>query len=101
MKNLGGPDLPTIGFGAGIERMIMALLNQSHMVPERTRQALYIIPLGPEAMAPSFSMARYLRLAGTICLVDLSGKKLKNAMQQADTVKAEYVLILGEKRRCS
>ncbi len=96
MKSLGGQDLPTIGFGAGIERMIQALLNQSHIVPERTRPALYIIPLGHEAMGPSFTLARYLRLAGTVCLIDLSGKKLKNAMQQADSVRAEYVIILGE-----
>ncbi len=96
MKSLGGQDLPTIGFGAGIERMIMALLNQSHLVPERLRPALYIIPLGDEAMAPSFTLARYLRLSGTICLIDLSGKKLQKAMQQADSLKAEYVIILGE-----
>ncbi|MCE5293658.1 MAG: histidine--tRNA ligase [Chlamydiales bacterium] len=96
MKNLGGQDLPTIGFGAGIERMIQALLNQSHLVPERPRPALYIIPLGDEAMGPCFTLARYLRLGGTVCLIDHSGKKLKNAMQQADTLRAEYVIILGE-----
>lgn len=96
MKSLEGPDLPTIGFGAGIERMILALLNQSHIVPERARPGLYIIPLGDEAMEPSFALARGLRLAGTSCLIDYSGKKLKNAMREADNVKAEYVLILGE-----
>ncbi len=96
MKSLGGQDLPTIGFGAGIERMIQVLLNQSHLVPERERPELYIIPLGEEAMGPSFTLARALRLTGTISLVDLSGKKLKNAMQQADNLKAKYVLILGE-----
>lgn len=96
MKQLGGQDLPTIGFGAGIERMILALINQSHLVPERPRPALYIIPLGEAAMAPCFSLARMLRTNGCVCLVDHSGKKLKNAMQQADNVRAEYVLILGE-----
>lgn len=96
MKSLGGQDLPTIGFGTGIERIIQALLNQSHLVPERPRPALYIIPLGTEAIAPSFTLARFLRLAGTVCLIDHSGKKLKNAMQQADNARAEYVLILGE-----
>lgn len=96
MKSLGGPDLPTIGFATGIERVIQALLNQSHLVPERPRPALYIIPLGEEAMAPCFSLARILRLTGCACLVDVSGKKLKNAMQQADASRAEYVIILGE-----
>ncbi len=96
MKMLGGPDLPTIGFGAGIERMILAMLHQSHLVPERPRPALYIIPLGDEAMEPAFSLTRQLRISGIVSLVDYSGKKLKNAMQQADSLKAEYVLILGE-----
>lgn len=96
MKSLGGPDLPTIGFATGIERVIQALLNQSHFVPERTKPALYVIPLGEQAMGPCFKLVRNLRSIGTVCLLDISGKKLKSAMQQADNVEAEYVLVLGE-----
>lgn len=96
MKSLGGQDLPTIGFATGIERVIQALLNQSHFVPEREKPALYIIPLGDACMNAAFSLARRLRLDGIITLLDLSGKKLKGAMQQADNSEAEFVLVLGE-----
>lgn len=96
MKSLGGPDLPTIGFAMGIERVIQALLAQSHFVPERAKPALYIIPLGEEAMGPCFQLARSARLEGVICILDVSGKKLKSAMQQADSFQAEFVAVIGE-----
>jgi len=96
MKSLGGPDLPTIGFATGIERVIQALLNQSHFVPERTKPSLYVIPLGEASLEPCFKLVRALRLEGTVCLLDISGKKLKSVMQQADNVEAEYVLVMGE-----
>lgn len=97
LKSLGGPDLPSSGFGMGIERIIQALLNQNTAsVPSIKRPALYLIALGEKAMLHAFGLARTLRINGIPCEIDLSGKKLKTAMQQADSVKAEFVLVLGE-----
>lgn len=96
LKSLGGPDLPSIGFAVGMERLIQALLHQEHPIPPIKGPSLYIIALGDEAQLAAFSLARTLRMGNVYCEVDLSGKKLKTAMQQANDLNAEFVLVLGE-----
>ena len=97
MKDLGGLDLPGLGFGSGIERIIQTVLHQHH---ERRLEAekpeLYIIPLGDAASFHAFSLIGEIRKEGIMCYLDTSGKKLKNAMQSADSSGAKYTLVLGE-----
>ncbi|MBS0654364.1 MAG: histidine--tRNA ligase [Verrucomicrobia bacterium] len=96
LKSLGGPDLPSSGYAIGIERLIQVLLQQSHFVPTMKRPLLYLIALGDSAMLHAFSLTRTLRKEGICCHLDLSGKKLKSAMQHADNLKAQFVIVLGE-----
>jgi histidyl-tRNA synthetase len=96
LKNLGGPDLPSLGFATGIERVIQALIHQGYQLPERPKPSLYIIPMGDGPQLAAFDLARRLRSDGLICFLDLSGKKVKSCMQQADKSRAEFVLVLGE-----
>jgi histidyl-tRNA synthetase len=96
LKSLGGPDLPSIGFAMGIERVLQVLLHQSQQLPERPRPSLYIIPLGDKPQLAAFELARAVRHEGIYCSLDVSGKKVKSCMQQADRANAEFVLVLGE-----
>jgi histidyl-tRNA synthetase len=96
LKSLGGPDLSSLGFATGIERVIQALLHQGLAMPERPTPRLYIIPLGAEPQLVGFELAQAVRKEGIQCIVDLSNKKLKSCMQQADRASAHFVLVLGE-----
>lgn len=96
LKELGGPELPSVGFGMGIERLIQSLLQQHLPIPDAPRPEIALIALGEEALLRAFELARILRKQGTRCHLDLSGKKLKNAMQQVDNLGVEFVLILGD-----
>lgn len=96
LKSLGGPDLPSIGFGTGIERIIQTLLHQKHEFRNPPKPQLYIIPLGESAIVQCFELAQKLRGRGVVCYLETSGKKLKNAMQQADSMGAEFTLVLGD-----
>jgi len=96
LKDLKGPDLPCIGFGCGLERVIQVLLKQKEHIPEKSRPCLYIIPLGEEAYLKSLDISLALRQDLLMCMVDTTGKKLKNALQKADALNAEFVLVLGE-----
>lgn len=96
IKDLGGPDLPSIGFATGIERIIQTLLRQNVGLPERPRTDLYVIPLGEQALYRTFSLVKELRQKGIVALQDMSGKKLKQAMQIASDIKAKFVIVLGE-----
>lgn len=96
MKDLGGPDLPTIGFGTGIERIIQTLLKQQIPMPPPYRPLLFVIPLGREAMKICFSLVHKLRQEGIAVQMDFSGKKVGKAMQLADKLKARYTIVIGE-----
>ncbi len=97
IKELGGPDLPSIGFATGLERIIQTCLRQEAPVPSRKRPDVYVIPLGQEALFTCFTLVKELRKRGIVCLQDMSGKKLKAAMACANDMKAEFTIVLGER----
>jgi histidyl-tRNA synthetase len=96
IKELGGPDLPTVGFGTGIERMIKTMIGQGVDIPARSVPRCYFIPLGDVAKRECVSMVKMLRDRGIIAEMDLSGRKLKHVMKHASGIGAEHVVILGD-----
>ncbi len=96
MKTLGGPDLPCMGFGTGLERIIQTLLRQEVSLPEKPAPYLFIIALGDECKSKAFSLLHEMRSIGVSAQMDLSFKKIKQAMQFADSIKAKYVVVIGE-----
>lgn len=96
IQQLGGADLPACGFGAGLERIIHTLLAQNLPVPDRSKLDLFIIPLGDQAASTCFGWVSALRERHLKAEMDLSGKKLKNAMRYAHTIGASYVAVVGE-----
>lgn len=96
IKQLGGPDLPAFGFGAGIERIIQTMLAQNVPLPSLPSPLLFIIPLGDEAKEKCFNLTCLLRKNHLPVEMDLSGKKLKNAMRYADNLAVRYVTVIGE-----
>jgi len=96
IKELGGPDLPSIGFGAGLERIIQTMLAQQVSLPEPPKPLLFIIPLGERAHNKAFSLVCALRAEGIAAEMDFSERKLKSSMRYADSLGAHYVIVLGD-----
>jgi len=96
IKSLGGPDLPAIGFGTGIERVIQTMLGQDIEFPAPPCPKLFIIPLGSAARERCFCELQRLRRLNIAAEMDFSGKKLKNAMRYANTINAEYCTVIGD-----
>ena len=96
LSSLGGPELPSIGFGTGIERIIQTMINQGVDLPNPDVPSLFIIPLGDVAREQALALAQKLRNNGIATLVELSGKKLNKAMQLANTTGARYTAVIGE-----
>lgn len=96
IKELGGPDLPSCGFGAGIERILQTAIAQEVYLPEKPSSSLFLIPLGERALAKCFELLCSLRKKGANVEMDFSGKKLKNALRYADSIKVRYVAVIGE-----
>ena len=94
VRDLGGPDVPAIGFAIGMERLIM-LLQQEQRKKVRTPR-FFIASLGEEPRASAFLLVQQLRGRGLEAEIDYEGRSLKSQMRRADKSGARYVLILGE-----
>jgi len=94
ISDLGGPDVPGIGFAVGFERLIACL-------PEETskdfKTDLFIAALGTRAQNKSFTLTYALAKNGVITEMDYSDKSLKSQLKRADKLKSSYTLILGDK----
>ena len=90
---LGGPDVPGIGFGIGIERLISCLPDPDQP-PYQTD--LFIAALGARAQKFCFGLTNELRLSGISAAMDYSDRSLKSQMKRADRLNCTYTLIMGE-----
>jgi len=93
VADLGGPQLPGIGFAMGVERVALLL---SHTPARAHRPALFIAALGEEARMRGFALMTALQGRGLFVAVDYEGKSLKSQMRRADKYEAPFVLIIGE-----
>ncbi|MBS4167592.1 histidine--tRNA ligase [Parachlamydia sp. AcF125] len=96
IKTMGGPDLPALGFGTGIERIIQTMLKQEIPLPPSYQPALFLIPLGKEAERICFTLAHELRQKGISTQMDFSRKKIGKAMQLANQLGARFVAVVGD-----
>jgi histidyl-tRNA synthetase len=94
VRDLGGPDLPGIGFAIGMERLI--LLLQQEQTEEQRRPFIFVAALGEAARDTGFLLAQQLRQAGMETDFDYDGRSLKSQMRRADKLGVRYVIILGE-----
>ena len=92
VSDLGGPDLAGIGFGTGVERILLA--SASHEAPAPLD--VFFVTLTPEARLAAMKLASALRGAGLACDLDYAGRSAKGQFRQADRSGASYAAILGE-----
>ena len=93
---LGGRPTPAIGFGTGLERIILNLKRQETPVPELASVTVYVAHLSGPAQAEALRLAHRLRNAGVATVVAAGGRSLKAQLRQADGLGARYAAILGE-----
>jgi histidyl-tRNA synthetase len=96
IRQLGGPDLPSVGFGMGLERLIQTMLGQQVPFPERPAPMLMLLPMGDAAQRACFKLSAQLRHKGVAAGCDWSGRKLKAMLGAAAEAGVQYVAILGD-----
>jgi len=92
-QEIGGLDVPGIGFAIGMERLISLLSVGKEFIQY---PHLFIAALGEGSSKEAYRLAHRLHLQGIRAELDYEGKSLKSQMRRADKLKACYVLILGE-----
>ena len=90
MKQMGGPDIPGIGWAAGIERL--ALLTT---IKEHNKKNISIIPIGIENNILCISLADELRSKNVSIDMGYSGN-LKKRLKQANKISSDYAVIIGD-----
>lgn len=93
VEELGGPSVPAIGFGIGIERVLLAL-GQSK--PPVLAPTAFLVSLGDNARRLAPLTLRKLRAAGVRADCDYVGRSLKAQMREANRMKARFALIVGD-----
>ncbi|MCB2182519.1 MAG: histidine--tRNA ligase [Desulfobulbaceae bacterium] len=95
VAQLGGPDVPGIGFAMGMERLALLLDQQEGSVPVATPD-LFVVALGEAAQEKGYALTHAARKAGLAAIMDLQDRSLKNQMKQAGKAMVRFALIMGE-----
>ena len=96
VEEMGGPSMPALGFGLGLERALMVLDAQKVKLEDANPCKVFIAALGEKASFAAFRMAHELRLSGIPAACDVNGRGLKAQMKYADKIHAAYSMVLGD-----
>ncbi|MFM8632293.1 MAG: histidine--tRNA ligase, partial [Candidatus Nanopelagicus sp.] len=96
MSSLGGADVSGIGFGLGIDRILLACQAENSLPAELNEIDLFVAPITEAGKAASFKLISELRLLGVTCDMAYGDRGLKGAMKAADRSGAKYGLVIGD-----
>ena len=95
IENLGGPSVPAVGFGSGIERMLLLLENTGKTVPAEDPVGVYVAGLDEEGRKAAFALADALRRAGVSAEIDHAARSVKAQFKYAGKIGARFVVVIG------
>ena len=96
MSSLGGSDVSGIGFGLGVDRILMACQAENCLPASINQLDLFIVPITEKGKSLGFKLISDLRNAGIGCDMAYGDRGLKGGMKAADKSQALYALVLGD-----
>ena len=93
---LGGAQTPALGFGMGLERLLLVMQKQECDFIEDKKCDLYIATMGEAAVKKALSLTTALRDEGFFVEYDLVERGIKPQMKYADKIGARFVIVLGD-----
>lgn len=96
IEQLGGPKTPGLGFGLGLERLLLVLDAQGIAIPQERPCELYIANIGEAAGVKAGELTNALRREGFYVECDSMGRSLKAQMKYADKIGARMSMVLGD-----
>ena len=96
VEELGGKPTPGIGFGLGVDRIILALAAQNVAPPTQPPVDIYVAVQGDAAMPVALELAQQLRDNGARTDLEYNGRSLRAQMKIASRLKTRYVVVIGE-----
>lgn len=95
VKEFGGPDEPGIGFGIGVERLLLLLDSQAAALQAKPLD-FYIVKTSEAVESAAFKLLQAIRQNGLSADQDYLARKVKGQFKNADRLHAQYVITVGE-----
>ena len=96
VKQIGGPDIAAVGFGLGIERLLLYLDQLGVEIPKQDTADVMIFGMGDSERQKAFELVYDLRKLGYSADTDHVGRSVKANFKYAGKLEAKYVLVIGE-----
>jgi len=96
IEEIGGTRTPAIGFGLGLDRLVLTLESLGVELPVDSSISAFVAGLGESGHDAAVKIVRELRLNGVSAEMDYTGRSLKAQMKIADKLQAKFVVIVGE-----
>jgi histidyl-tRNA synthetase len=96
VEAIGGPPVPGVGFGTGVERIVLALTRAGIEPPPQAAPTVYLVAMTPAARDEVFALAHVIRKQGVAVDFDHMTRSGKGQMKQAGRSGARYAFIVGE-----
>ncbi len=96
IEEVGGPSTPGVGFGLGIERLLLTMESEGVEIPKPEGTGAFIVMMGEDAKKYGLGLAASLRSLGINTEIDLLARNIKGQMKNASRAGAKYAVIIGD-----
>lgn len=96
IEEIGGPPIPGVGFGLGIERLLMLMEENGVEIPQPEPLKAFIAVMGEDAKAFGLKLLRQLRNKGVKAEMDTLARNIKGQFKYADRLGAQYTVVIGD-----
>lgn len=101
LQQIGEKPVPAVGFGGGIERLLMVMEAEGVKFPKPEKPRVYIAGMDEKTREAAFKIVNELRKSGISAECDLMERSVKTQFKYADKSGAEYVAVIGENELAS
>lgn len=96
IEEIGGPPIPGVGFGLGIERLLMLMEENGVEIPQPEPVKAFIAVMGDSAKIFGLKLLRDLRSRGVKAEMDTLARNIKGQFKYADRLGAKYTVVIGD-----
>ena len=96
VEEIGGISMPAVGFGIGVERLLLLMESQEIEIPQPKKCDIFIATADENAYFMALCLAKTLREASFYAEFDVVGRGLKAQLKYAGKINAKFCLVLGE-----
>lgn len=96
VESLGGPHTPAVGFGMGIERLMLVSESEGLSYPDPVGPSLFVGYIGESGKKKAREIVFDLQNKGIFAVYDVNGRSLKAQMKYADRLNSNKMIVLGD-----